>query len=198
MPHPALRRTPARRRFDHGAPISAIDTRPMVFVALFVTVVFLLGASQTRTHALMVDLPFTLGEPVPTDGPTPVIHRIRVTEADTLMFDGKLVTEDELLDLLHRALSAPLAPRIAFEPDANASYNLSVQTLALIRRSGALSSLFCLDGLEQHRHFGKGGGAPFPVLFSFVPPDPLTEPPPFPTKFESCTPEQLVSFAWMH
>ena len=57
MPHPSLRRGPLPRRVDHGEPIRAIDTRPMLFVALFIAVVFLLAASQTRTHALLVELP---------------------------------------------------------------------------------------------------------------------------------------------
>ncbi len=188
----------AGARFDHGEPIRTIDTRPMVFVALFVAILFLIPASQTRTHALLVDLPYHVGQPTP-DGPAGVVHRIRVTETDGLMFDGELVTKAELMDRLQATVREPQEPRIAFEPDANASYNLAAHTLALIQRTGFINSLFCLDGLEKHRDFGRGGraGSPFPVLFSIVPPDPRTEPPPMPTKFDSCEPEQLVGDAWM-
>jgi len=198
-PRPNRRAGRVRGRFDHGEPIGKIDTRPMVFVALFVAILFLIAASQTRTHALLVDLPYHVGESMPDDGPAGVVHRIRVTETDGLMFDGELVTQAELMDRLQATVREPQEPRIAFEPDANASYNLAAHTLALIQRTGFINSLFCLDGLEKHRDFGKGGGAgaPFPVLFSIVPPDPRTEPPPMSTKFDSCVPEQLVDNAWM-
>lgn len=44
MPRKPVQR---RVRFDHGEPIRGIDTRPLVFVALFVAILFLVPASQT-------------------------------------------------------------------------------------------------------------------------------------------------------
>lgn len=198
MPHPAMRRTPLRPTFDHGAPISAIDTRPMMFVALFVALIFLLAASQTRTHALLVDLPLHFRDLPPAVGPAPVIHRIAVTENDMLLLNGKRVTPAKMIGILKAARQGPRELRIAFEPDANASYEKSVQTLAVLQRSGFVSSLFCLDGLEKHRHFSTEQPAPFPLMLTLAietPPQAQGIEPQ--ENFDSCAPEQLISNAWM-
>ncbi|MEQ5788268.1 biopolymer transporter ExbD [Erythrobacter sp. NFXS35] len=165
-----------RARFDHGEPIRGIDTRPLVFVALFVAILFLIPASQMRTHALLVDLPGSFTAPPGPDDFAPLVHRIRVTEDDRLLFNGVLVTTDELENLLLASSVQPQEIGIAFEPDANASYDLSVRTLAMIKRTDMINQWFCFDGMEKHRQFGKGSGAPFPLLLTLVIP-PLKYPP---------------------
>ena len=165
MPHPAMRRSPAPRRFDHGQPIRGIDTRPMLFVALFIAVVFLLAASQTPTHALLVDLrppPANL----PDEADPPIVLRIRVTPEDAILFNGVAVDSGQLEALLNHASTLEPRALLAFEPDGNASYNLSVHTLALIQRAGLIDPWFCMDGMRQHKDFGKSYGHPMPLLFS--------------------------------
>jgi biopolymer transport protein ExbD len=165
MPHPSLRRTPTRPRFDHGAPISGIDSRPILLVALFVVVVFLLAASQMRTHALLVALPQPEAGLI-GNGYPPVVHRIRVTTTDAVMFDDEAVTEAQLEVLLQ--LVSTNSPRavLAFEPDGDASYDRSAQILALIGRAGLVDSRFCINGLEKHQRFDRARGHPLPMLTS--------------------------------
>jgi len=165
MPHPSMRRSPAPRRFDHGAPISAIDTRPMLFVALFIAVLFLLAASQTRTHALLVELPQPEAG-LHGAGYPPVVYRVEVTAGDLLRFNGELVDAEQLQSLLLQV--GALEPRavLAFEPDGAASYDLAAHTLALIQRAGVNDQWFCIDGMEKHGQFGRSLGHPLPLLTS--------------------------------
>lgn len=165
MPHPSLRRGPVPRRFDHGEPIAAIDTRPMLFVALFIAVVFLLAASQTRQHALLVELP----QPEAGFHGTvlmPLANRLELTASGQLRFNGEVVDAQQLEFLLGEV--SKLEPRavLAFEPDGAASYDLAAHTLAVIHRAGLIDEWFCINGMEKHAEFGRSLGHPLPLLTS--------------------------------
>jgi biopolymer transport protein ExbD len=165
MPHPSLRRGPAPPRFDHGAPIAAIDTRPMLFVALFIAVVFLLAASQTRTHALLVELPQPEAGLIGTGTP-PAVYRVELAASGQLRFNGEVVNAQQLEVLLGEV--STLQPRavLAFEPDEAASYGLAAHTLAIIHRAGLNDEWFCINGMEKHGEFGRSSGHPLPLLTS--------------------------------
>ena len=165
MPHPSLRRGPAPRRFDHGAPIRALDTRPMLFVALFIAVVFLLAASQTRMHALLVNLPQPEAGLL-ANGDPPVVYRIELTAAEELRLNGELVSVDQLETLLSQASTLEPRPVLAFEPDGAASYEVAAHTLAIIQRAGLNDERFCIDGMEKHGDFNIGPGHPLPLLMT--------------------------------
>ncbi|WP_086738531.1 ExbD/TolR family protein [Erythrobacter colymbi] len=167
MPHPSLRRGPAPRRFDHGAPIRAIDTRPMLFVALFIAVLFLLAASQTPTHALLIKLPQPEAGLL-ANGDPPVVYRIEVTAADRLRLNGELVSVEELVARLSQASKLEPRPVLAFEPDGAASYNLAAHTLAVLQRAGLNDERFCIDGMEKHGDFNMGRGHPLPLLVTLM------------------------------
>lgn len=196
MPHPALRRSPAPRRFDHGEPIAAIDTLPMLCVALFIAVVFLLAASQTRTHALLVELPQPEAGLIGT-GLAPIAIRIGVTASGQLRFNDVPVDEQQLEFLLGEV--SKLEPRavLAFEPDGAASYDLAAHTLAIIQRAGVNDEWFCINGMEKHGEFGKSSGHPLPLLTTLVPtedwPRPKHRPMPEPPDVDTCAPELFGS-----
>lgn len=165
MPHPSLRRGRALRRFDHGERIRAIDTRPVLFVALFIAVVFLLAASQTRQHALLVELPQPEAGLNGTGYP-PVLHRIRIAASGRMMFDGMWVDDARLKTLLEGVKSLVPRPVLAFEPDGSASYARSAQALAMIYRAGLIDDRFCIDGMEKYREPDGYRGHPMPQLTS--------------------------------
>jgi len=52
-------------------------------------------------------------------------------------------------------LQMPVEPELQFQPDANASYDLSAQVLNIIKGSGVTK--FGFVGNEQYRVFGTGG-----------------------------------------
>ncbi|WP_017664892.1 ExbD/TolR family protein [Porphyrobacter sp. AAP82] len=194
MPHPSLRRSPAPRRFDHGEPIRAIDTRPMLFVALFIAVVFLLAASQTRQHALLVELPSPYEETGEIRDFNFVL-KIRVTnEGDTLL-NGVPVTAKQLTFWLEQANELNPLPDIVFEPDANAPYDAALQALGLVWKAGLIDGrlgAFCINGMEKHGDFGKASGHPLPLLTTLVPQEEIVPPrnPPMPElpDVDTCAP----------
>lgn len=164
MPHPALRSRPARPRFDHGVPISAIDTRPMVFVALFVTIVFLLAASEWQVHALLVDLPQGAGAPPDFAPPYMVVN---------ISGAGTITLEDEPLPLagLTQAIRAKNAgwPIVLLRADPDTAYELVAQVLDRISEAGVAAGDICFDPghLGAFRRFDK---------IAFIPAVTLIEP----------------------
>ncbi len=189
MPHPSLRRGPAPRRFDHGEPIRAIDTRPMLFVALIIAVVFLLAASQTRQHALLVELPQPEAGLHGTGYP-PIVYRVEVTASGQLRFNGEVVHAQQLQSLLLQA--STLEPRavLAFEPDGAASYDLAAHTLAMIHRAGLIDDKFCIDGMEKHSDPDGFRGHPLPLLTSMSIDETLSAKPMVPPPdIDTCAPE---------
>lgn len=200
MPHTSLRRTSARPRFDPGAPISTIDSRPILFVVLIMTILVLLAASPMRTHALLVRLPLHQIGGGRIDNPDRLTLAISVTAKGDILFNGTTVSADQLRAFLQEAKRLTPEPAIVFESDGDAPYGGAAQTLAIIHQAGMIGALFCLDGLEKHQHFSKGGGAgtPFPILLSLrLEPTPSAEGIKPRQAFESCAPEQLVSHSWM-
>lgn len=189
MPHPSLRRGPAPRRFDHGAPIRAIEPRPMLFVALFIAVLFLLAASQTRVHALLIKLPQPEAGLLANGNP-PVVYRVEITAADQLRLNGALVSVDDLVARLTQASKLEPRPVLAFEPDGAASYNLAAHTLAVLQRAGLNDERFCIDGMEKHGDFNMGRGHPLPLLTSIWIDEALSaEPMVPPPDIDTCAPE---------
>lgn len=188
MPHPSLRRGPAPRRFDHGAPIRAIDTRPMLFVALFIAVLFLLAASQTRTHALLVEFPQPEAG-MHLKGYPPIVYRVEITAADQLRLNGEFVSVEQLVSLLLQVSTLEPRPVLSFEPDGAASYDVAAHTLAIIHRVGLNDKRFCIDGMEKHGEFGRTLGHPLPMLTSVRFDETLTAQPMVPAPdIDTCAP----------
>lgn len=151
MPHPSMRRGPTPRRFDHGEPIAAIDTRPMLFVALFIAVVFLLAASQTRTHALLVELPQGFAPP---DFAPPYMV-VSLAEGGEIKLDGAPVPLAGLAAAIRaKAFALPIV-LLRAQPDT--AYDLVAHTLDHISEAGVAPEDICFDAaqLEGSGNFNK-------------------------------------------
>lgn len=142
MPHPSLRRGRPLQRFDHGEPIRAIDTRPMLFVALFIAVVFLLAASQTRTHALLVELPQGIAPP----DFAPAYMVVGVTERGEVSLNGDRVPLAGLSEAI-RATGFEW-PIVLLQAQPDAAYELVAHVLDKISEAGVAPSDICFDGAE--------------------------------------------------
>lgn len=153
----AQRRPFHPKRFDHGAPITKIDIRPLpilltclvAFVALFLkapthAVVFDIQTLDEHT-ALKQQYEFQLEEP---------INRITLTENDTLLWNCEPITIGQLATLLQESQSMAIEPVTVFDPAPNASYDHAAKLLQVIRASGVAK--FYFDGLDQHRSFDSG------------------------------------------
>ena len=157
------RRRSSRRRFDHGEPISRIDTRPMMFVVMFVASMLLFPAGQVRPHVVTVDMwdgrmdEFFLGPYDPNladaDLDSIYVNRVTLDEYDRISWNGQFIHQWQLLTLLHEVQTINPQPMVELEPAANASYDLSAKTLALLIQSGAT---FRIAGTNKYCRFDAG------------------------------------------
>jgi len=165
MPRKAAQR---RLRYDHGEPIRGIDIRPMVFVALFVAILFLIPASQTRTHALLVDLPIGIAPP----DYAPAYLVVNIAENGEISLDDVPV----MLDDLSQAIIAKQGswPIVLLRADADTAYETVALVLSKISSAGVAPTDICFDPqqLEAHRRFEKIGFRP---VYTLVEPEPLSE-----------------------
>lgn len=141
-----------RERFDHGAPIAKIDTRPMVFVAMFLAILFLLYGSQIRTHALIIELPRGSNHP---DYIVPPYLTVEISAEGRVTLEG---TPTQLDALGSRIAGHSLErPVVLVRSDGNAPYRIVAHVLAALSNAGVANHDICFDGKElfEHRHFER-------------------------------------------
>ncbi|WP_230959501.1 ExbD/TolR family protein [Erythrobacter donghaensis] len=143
MPH-ALKRP--NLTAPRPQPLSAMNVTPFIDV-LLVLLIMLILAIPMAANVTPVDLP-TDGRP---KHPVLETNVLTIDAGDRLAWNGHVVTAAELRAQLAVASDLPVQPVLRFEPDAQASYDKSARTLALIREEGAQSFVF--DGNEKYRDF---------------------------------------------
>lgn len=143
MPH-ALKRP--NLTAPRPQPLSAMNVTPFIDV-LLVLLIMLILAIPMAANVTPVDLP-TDGQP---KHPVLETNVLTIDATDRTLWNGHVVTTAELRDLLAVASDLPVEPVLRFEPDAQASYDKSARTLALIREEGADSFIF--SGNEKYRDF---------------------------------------------
>ncbi|MFM7377098.1 MAG: ExbD/TolR family protein [Erythrobacter sp.] len=127
-------------------PLSAMNVTPFIDV-LLVLLIMLILAIPMAANVTPVDLP--------NDGtpkhPVLATNVLTIDAADRIAWNGHVVTTSELRAQLAAAGDLPVQPVLRFEPDAQASYDASARTIALIREEGAESFVF--TGNEKYRDF---------------------------------------------
>ena len=120
-----MRRSVADREPE---PISALNTTPLIDV-LLVLLIMLIVTIPAAVHKLPVDLP--AGPPATTpDMP----HRLDITAAGGLAWDGRTITDAELPALL--AATVAQDATLQFKADEAARYERFATVLTEVKRSG--------------------------------------------------------------
>ncbi|MES2698768.1 MAG: biopolymer transporter ExbD, partial [Pseudomonadota bacterium] len=70
-----------------------------------------------------------------------------------ILWNGNPVNQNELVFQLQQTLTYPVEPELQFEPEAQASYELSANVLNIIKGSGVTK--FGFVGNERYRQFDK-------------------------------------------
>jgi len=132
-------------------PIGEINTTPLIDVML-VLLVMLIFTIPMATHSLDINLPG-----VDTTKPLPPVNRdknkVVLTASGAILWNGNAIDMAQLDAQLADTIRMRPEPELQFEPEAQASYDLSAHVLRSIRLSGA--SNFGFVGNERYRSFGK-------------------------------------------
>jgi len=105
------------------------------------------------THAVNIDLPVATNEPPPPDMIDPIVNKIVLTPQGEILWNATPINDGELVRNLQQTLNFSVEPELQFEPEANASYDLSAKVLNIIKGSGVTK--FGFVGNEKYRSFSK-------------------------------------------
>jgi biopolymer transport protein ExbD len=137
---------------DDGAPMMEMNMTPLIDVLLVLLIVFIMSI-PIATHAVAIDLPVPNPNP-PPDMVDPIKNKIVLTPANEILWNGTPITDNTLVANLQTSLTFSVEPELQFEPEANASYDLSAKVLNIIKQSGVTK--FGFVGNEKYRVFSKG------------------------------------------
>lgn len=136
---------------DDGSPMMEMNTTPLIDVMLVLLIMFIITI-PVATHSVDIDLPV----PSPQDNPPPVDpikNKIVLSPDNLILWNGTAINESELVANLNTSKTFAVEPELQFEPDQQASYDLSIRVLNLIKASGVTK--FGFVGNEKYREFGK-------------------------------------------
>jgi len=136
---------------DDGSPMMEMNTTPLIDVML-VLLIMLIFTLPPVTNSVNIDLP----SPTPQDNPPPVkpdVNKLVLTVQNQILWNGTPISTSELATDLQVSRTLPVEPELQFQPEPEASYDLSAQVLNIIKASGVTK--FGFVGNEQYRVFGK-------------------------------------------
>jgi biopolymer transport protein ExbD len=139
---------------DDGEPMMEMNVTPLIDVMLVLLIMMILSVPPA-THAVNIDLP--VPSPPTNEIIDPVKNKIVITPDNQILWNGTAITEGQLVGNLQETKAIQPEPELQYQPDAQASYDLSVKVLNVIKQSGV--STFGFVGNEQYRAFDKAPGA---------------------------------------
>ncbi|BDI59678.1 ExbD/TolR family protein [Qipengyuania nanhaisediminis] len=136
-----------------GEPMIDMNMTPLIDVLLVLLIMFIITI-PVATHSVDIDLP--QGSPPPTDIQIdPVKNKLVLTSTDQILWNGDPVNSGQLRTILAETTTMSVEPELQFEPEAQASYDLSAKVLQIIKASGVTK--FGFVGNEKYRVFGTAG-----------------------------------------
>jgi biopolymer transport protein ExbD len=143
---------------DDGEPMMEMNTTPLIDVMLVLLIMFIITI-PVATHAVDIDLP---APTPPTNIPPPKVDKNKVvlTSSNQILWNGNAISQGNLVSLLDETLKYPVEPELQFQPEAQASYDLSARVLTIIKASGVTK--FGFVGNEMFSEFNRAGNSPQP------------------------------------
>ncbi len=140
---------------DDGSPMMEMNTTPLIDVMLVLLIMFIITI-PVATHSTDIDLPVATP---PTNIPPPdtVKNKVAITPDNKVLWNGNAVDNGQLVSLLQQTQHMNPEPELQFQPDPQASYDLSARVLQIIKASKV--SKFGFVGNEQFAEFGKAANA---------------------------------------
>ena len=137
---------------DDGEPMMDMNTTPLIDVMLVLLIMFIITI-PVATHSVDIDLPIPDTTPPPPDQIDPIQNKIVLTQSNEILWNGTPITMEEMVRNLLATKDIQPEPELQFEPEPNASYQLSANVLRNIKGTGVTK--FGFVGNEKYREFGK-------------------------------------------
>ncbi len=137
---------------DDGSPMMEMNTTPLIDVMLVLLIMFIITI-PVATHSVDIDLPVPNPNPPPENMIDPIKNKIVLTPDNQILWNGTAINDGELVRNLEATKGIDPEPELQFEPEAQASYDLSARVLNIIKVSGVTK--FGFVGNEQYRSFTK-------------------------------------------
>lgn len=146
---------------DDGSPMMEMNTTPLIDVMLVLLIMFIITI-PVATHSVDIDLP----PPPPPNTPPPPINPVKnklvVTWDNKIIWQpgaaagGIPMTQSQVLQTLEQTKAMNPEPELQFQPEAQASYELSARVLRIIKATGV--SKFGFVGNEAYAQFDRAAG----------------------------------------
>jgi biopolymer transport protein ExbD len=140
---------------DDGSPMMEMNTTPLIDVMLVLLIMFIITI-PVATHSVDIDLPV----PNPNDPPPvkPTVNKVTLSRDGVVLWNGAAVNGGQLVQNLQITRDMKPEPELQFQPDSEASYDLSAKVLSYIKSSKVTK--FGFVGNEAFSEFNKSASAP--------------------------------------
>ena len=116
-----------------GEPMMEMNMTPLIDVLLVLIIMFIITI-PIQTHAVKLDLP--QNQPNDTPPPVdPVKNKIVITSGGAILWNGAPVDQNTLRTYLDASQQQPVVPELHLQPEADASYGLVDEVLAITKRA---------------------------------------------------------------
>ena len=140
---------------DDGSPMMEMNTTPLIDVMLVLLIMFIITI-PVATHSVDIDLPS--GQNPPNSAVIDTVkNKVVLTSDNKVLWNGEAVNTGQLVTLLKDSMALPVEPELQFQPEADASYDLSARVMNIIKGSNVTK--FGFVGNEQYAAFGKAANA---------------------------------------
>jgi biopolymer transport protein ExbD len=133
-----------------------MNTTPLIDVMLVLLIMFIITI-PVATHSTDIDLPVPNPNPPPPDLIKPTVNKVTITREGQIMWNGTPQTGSQLVTDLKTTLTMKPEPELQFEPDQDASYDLSAKVLNIIK--GSKVTKFGFVHNELYSEFDKAANA---------------------------------------
>ena len=142
---------------DDGSPMMEMNTTPLIDVMLVLLIMFIITI-PVATHSTDIDLPVPNPNEMPPPPVKPVVNKLVLTRNGDILWNAQPLTSGQLVQNLRTSTKMNPEPELQFQPEPDASYDLSAQVLNIIK--GTNVTKFGFVGNEQFSEFDKSASAP--------------------------------------